>query len=138
VTDKLVLTYVDADVLIAAARGNDEIHAKAMAILDDPTRTFAASDFLRLEVLPKAVFNGYIDEANFYKTFFEAVGSWATDLPTVVGDSYEQAAKHGLSALDALHVAAAITIKADELVTAERPRSRLNTVAAIKVVTIRR
>lgn len=51
------LTFVDAGVLIAAARGGNVQAARAMEILDDPEREFAASPFLRLEVLPQAVFN---------------------------------------------------------------------------------
>jgi hypothetical protein len=51
------LIFVDAAVLIAAARGGSEQAARAMEILDDPEREFAASAFLRLEVLPQAVFN---------------------------------------------------------------------------------
>jgi hypothetical protein len=36
-------TFVDADVLIAAARGGDVQAARAMEILDDPEREFAAA-----------------------------------------------------------------------------------------------
>jgi hypothetical protein len=50
-------TFVDAGVLIAAARGGNVQAARAMEILDDPEREFAASVFLQLEVLPQAVFN---------------------------------------------------------------------------------
>lgn len=49
-------TYVDAGVLIAAARGKDDVAVKAIQILDDPDREFVSSPFLRLEVLPKAVY----------------------------------------------------------------------------------
>jgi hypothetical protein len=49
------LTFVDAGVLIAAARGGSEQAARAMEVLDDPEREFGASPFLRLEVLPQAV-----------------------------------------------------------------------------------
>ncbi len=51
----MTLTYVDAGVLIVAARGTDTLAAKALEILDDPRREFASSDLLRLEVLPQAV-----------------------------------------------------------------------------------
>jgi predicted nucleic acid-binding protein len=57
------LTFVDAGVLIAAARGGSEQAARAMEILDDPDREFAASPFLRLEVLPQATFNKRTAEA---------------------------------------------------------------------------
>jgi predicted nucleic acid-binding protein len=46
-------TFLDASVLIAAARGNDELGTRAMAILDDGDREFVASPFLKLEVLPQ-------------------------------------------------------------------------------------
>jgi predicted nucleic acid-binding protein len=57
------LTFVDAGVLIAAARGGSEQAARAMEILDDPDRELAASPFLRLEVLPQATFNERTAEA---------------------------------------------------------------------------
>ena len=37
------LTFVDAGVLIAASRGGSGQAARALEILDDPERTFAAS-----------------------------------------------------------------------------------------------
>jgi predicted nucleic acid-binding protein len=50
-------TFVDAGVLIAAATGRQPaLYRRAIAILDDPVRDFVASDFLRLEVLPKAIY----------------------------------------------------------------------------------
>jgi hypothetical protein len=36
----MTITFVDAGVLIAAARGRGEVSAQAMAILDDPDRSF--------------------------------------------------------------------------------------------------
>ena len=71
----MIITFVDAGVLIAAARGITEVSAQAMAILDDPDRSFASSEFVRLEVLPKALFNRKSDEAEFYFEFFHAVST---------------------------------------------------------------
>jgi predicted nucleic acid-binding protein len=76
-------TFVDAGVLIAAARGGNVQAARAMEIFDDPEREFAASTFLRLEVLPQAVFNKRVAEAEFYEAFFATVSHWATDLTAV-------------------------------------------------------
>lgn len=42
------LTFVDAGVLIAAARGSDDVARRAMEVLDDPDRrapNFCASEF---------------------------------------------------------------------------------------------
>lgn len=131
------VTYLDANILIAAARGKDDVYHKAMEILDDPDRVFAASEFLRLEVLPKALFNKYADEAEFYQAYFEMVEKWVEDVQDVVSHSYDQAVQHGLSAMDALHVASAIATGTTELITAERPTKPLCRVSSIKVVTVR-
>jgi hypothetical protein len=68
---------VDAGVLIAAARGRADVATHAMKILDDPDREFVASPFLKLEVLPKAVYEKRQAEVEFYETFFNAVTFWA-------------------------------------------------------------
>jgi hypothetical protein len=63
---------VDAGVLIAAARGKADVATHAMRILDDPDGEFVASPFLKLEVLPKAVYEKRQAEVEFYETFFNA------------------------------------------------------------------
>jgi hypothetical protein len=73
----LTLTFVDAGVLIAAARGTDWIALRANQALGDPNRSFVASPFLRLEILPKAMFHKRLDEVSFYGVFFAAVTHWA-------------------------------------------------------------
>ena len=47
--------FLDASVLIAAARGTDEESQKAMLVLDDPDRVFVASEFLKLEAIAPQV-----------------------------------------------------------------------------------
>ncbi len=135
-TENKTLTYVDASVLIAAARGRDDIYKRAMEILDDPHREFTASEFLRLEVLPKPLFNKLNDEAEFYTAYFETVEKWASDFQDIVKDAYNYAARYGLSALDALHVASALTVGADEFVTGEKPTKPINSVSALKIISI--
>src|SRR6188768_2523201 len=108
------VTFVDAGVLIAAARGAVDVSARAMSILDEPSRTFASSEFVRLEVLPKAVFNKKLDEAAFYSEYFRSVSHWPSDPDAVVKSAYEIGVRFGLSAMDSLHVAAALAVHADE------------------------
>jgi hypothetical protein len=48
-------TFIDASVLIAAARGLGEVASAALSALDDPEREFVSSAFIRLEVLLKPV-----------------------------------------------------------------------------------
>jgi hypothetical protein len=83
------LTFVDSDVLIAAATGRGDLARRALSILDDPERTFASSPFVELEVLPKAEFGGRTDEAEFYKAYFADVIAW----PTVSEDLTTKAKK---------------------------------------------
>ena len=130
------LTFVDAGVLIAAARGGSEQAARAMEILDDPDREFAASPFLRLEVLPQATFNKRTAEAAFYDAFFSAVSRWATDLPAITEAALTEASHCGVEAMDALHVAAAASVGADELITSEKPSRSIHRARCVRVVTI--
>lgn len=131
-----MLTYVDSGVLIAAARIDDLAHASAGAVLGDPTRTFASSDFVRLEVLPKATYHKRTAEADFYNLFFGAVQAWVDADTTLTQLALRRGAEFGLNGMDALHVAAAETAGAVELVTAERPTSPLLRVTSLHVVTI--
>jgi predicted nucleic acid-binding protein len=131
------LTFVDASVLIAAARGTDEIARRAMEILDDPTRAFASSASVRLEVLPKAVFNRRRAETDFYRAYFAKVATWAQPIERLVRNAYRDAIRSGLSAIDALHISAARLVNASELVTAERAESPLCRAQSIRVRTIR-
>src|SRR5205085_7248088 len=116
----MISTYIDAGVLITAARGVAPIAIKALEVLDDPNREFVSSVFLKLEVLPKAMYYGNEAEAEFYKTFFDAVIHWADTLDRIMQEAFREASSSGLAAMDALHVASAATLGADELVTTER------------------
>lgn len=130
------ITFVDAGVLIAAARGSARVSAEAMAILDEPGRTFASSEFVRLEVLPKALFNKKSNEAEFYTEYFKGVSHWPSSSDVVVKGAYEIGVKYGLAALDALHVAAALSIGADEFITTEKSDKPLLRVPDIRLRSI--
>ena len=41
-------TFIDANILIAAATGRDALFDRAWAMLDDPERVFFTSEFVRL------------------------------------------------------------------------------------------
>lgn len=130
------LTFIDASVLIAAARGQTEQAARALEILGDPDREFVASQFLRLEVLPRAVFNRRHAEVAFYEAFFAAVSRWVTDVDGMLNQGYRESSTLGLEAMDALHVAAAAMGGAEELITAEKPSRSLHRARAVRVVSI--
>jgi len=102
---------------------------KALQILEDPDRHFLTSPFVQLELVPKSVFYRKKLERSFYEAYFSKA-EWCYDVGGIVALAQVEAARHGLSAVDALHLSAAHIIGADEFVTTERPgkpiyRSRL-------------
>ncbi len=131
-----VRTFIDSNVLIAAARGKEDIAARAFAVLDDPDRVLITSDFIRLEVLPKARYHKQEAEAQFYDEFFEAVRHTVPASKELVEVAQKEAESAGLQAFDALHVAAACEAEADEFVTAEKPTKTVFRTRAIEVKTI--
>ena len=129
-------TYIDSGVLIAAIRGVDSIAQKALQILDDPEREFVSSMFVKLEVLPKSVYHKQSIEQEFYTTFFESVTQWVDDYENIIQAAYREACDTGINALDALHIAAAASLQADELVTTERPVKPIHRAKSMKVVSL--
>jgi predicted nucleic acid-binding protein len=132
----LVATFVDAGVLIAAACGLPEIAERAFRVLDDPERTLVSSEIVRLEVLPKPSFQKLQDQVLFYEEFFSAV-QVVPGSARLVKKAFREALQAGLSACDALHVAAARQSKCQELVTTEGPTRPLFRVQGIKVISLR-
>lgn len=132
-----IRTFVDADVLIWAARGRESLSQAAMQKLAGASREFVGSDFLRLEVIPKAAFHRQIAETAFYERYFAAVVAWVEASPSLVTHAESLATRYGLSAVDALHVAAAKAAGAVELITAERPESPLFRVQDLLITSIR-
>lgn len=65
----MIRTFIDAGVLIYAARSQGDLAERAFQILEDENREFASSIFLKLEVLPKAIYNQQSSEVKFYETF---------------------------------------------------------------------
>ena len=130
------LVFVDSGVLIAAARGKEEVSRRAMEVLDDPDVRFASSVFVKLEVLPKPLYQNKHDEVRFYKNFFDVVSVWAKLSSQLVESAYMEAVNVGLSAIDALHISAAVTAGADELVTTEKLSSPIHRSRLVSIRTI--
>jgi predicted nucleic acid-binding protein len=130
------VSFIDSGVLVTAARSVGELSEKALAILEDPEREFASSEFIKLEVIPKAVYNRQTKEAEFYETFFNSVTYWAPDLNKIVQDAYQIGGQYGLAAMDALHLAAALSLGAEEFITTEKPTKPMFRVSGINVISI--
>jgi len=130
------ITFIDSGVLVTAARGVGEDSEKALEILADSSREFASSEFIKMEVIPKAIYNRKTAEAEFYESFFSAVTYWANDIEKVIQDAYNIACQYGLAAMDALHVAAALSVGAEEFVTTEKKTKPMFRISSIKVISI--
>ncbi len=129
-------TFIDSGVLIAASRGIDAVSHTAMGVLDDPERVYVTSDLVRLEVLPKAMYNKRDVEAEFYRLFFDGVEEVVAITPTLVSQALHEASQYGLSAIDALHIAAAKSAAVEEFVTVERTTKPLFRVSGLTVTTL--
>ena len=132
----MVRTYIDSGVLIYAAKGTATASTLALPFVTDPQREYVTSDYVRLEVLPKSKFNRMVAEASFYEAFFAANAMCIAPSTTLTNLAMEQAVKHGMSGMDALHVAAAVLAGAQELVTSEISTKPIHRTELIKVISI--
>lgn len=132
----MTITFLDAGVLIVAFRGEEAVSQRALRILDDPEREFASSFFVRLEVLPKAAHFKNADEERFCQEYFKSVKHWAVPDEHLLESAFRHATEDGLNGMDALHVAAALAVRAHELVTAEKLTKSIHRTRAVAVRTI--
>lgn len=131
-----IKTFLDAGVLIVAWRGDTARKMKALTILNDSRRVFICSPYIKLELMPKAIFHRNQQEQDFYNDYFSLVAQWEEDHKAIFSEAVNIGEKFGLAAMDALHVAAAFLTAADEFITAERPASPFSRVTGIKIVSI--
>lgn len=132
----MTLTFVDSGVLIAAARGIGPVSSAATAILLDTNRQFVSSDVVRLEVMPKPVYLKRTAEADYSRAFFTSVAIWVATTPLLTERALQHASAFGLSAIDALHSAAADLAGAEEFITTERSSKPLFRVTALRIASI--
>jgi predicted nucleic acid-binding protein len=128
-----IRTFLDSGVLIAAFKGAPQLREMALQILEDPDRVFLTSPFVRLEMLPKAIFNKQVNETLFYEQFF-ARAEFVTDLTAIFNLGEKEAARSGVGSMDSLHIAAAHLLKADAFITTERPTKSIHRSSLVKVV----
>jgi predicted nucleic acid-binding protein len=102
----MIRTFCDSGVLIAAARSLDVDGQRALRFLEDPDRVFLTSPFVHLEVVPKAIFFKKRLERAFYEAYFKKA-VWFREVHKIEAVAQAEAAKAGLGAMDALHLAAA-------------------------------
>lgn len=102
----------------------------------DDGREFCTSQMVKLELLPKPLFEKRKLEVAFYQEHFEGcVGS--EPLSEVLGNEAEQiAAKYGLAGPDALQISAALRQGAGEFYTSEKPGRPMFRVRELKVISL--
>ena len=129
----MVRSFLDAGVLITAARSRDREGERALQIIESPDRVFLTSLFIRLEIVPKAVFYKKRLEQALYEEYFNTA-EWFRDTEKIAALAEREAAKEGLAAMDALHLAAAHLSRADEFITTEKPNKSIYRSSLVKVV----
>ena len=131
----MIRTYLDANTLIAAFRGDHPAADNALALLADPDRTFIASAYLRLETLRKPLFYRRENEIAFMETYFSGVSLWVPTDDALVAWALDLASQLDIGAIDALH-AAALRGEAEVFVTVERPTKPLFRVPGLNTISL--
>jgi len=109
---------------------------KALALFNEAERVFVTSDFVRLEVLPKAIYYKRQAEVAFYERFFARAAHLVRYSEPLMRQAYTEACTTGLAALDALHIVAARAGGATEFITTERSTSPLFRVSGLTITTL--
>ena len=130
-------TYVDAGVLIAAARGNGRLAARALGVLTDTAaREFVCSDYIKLEVIPKPTYEKRAAEIQFYEEFYARVRTWLSFDVQHLRQALDEACNSGLAAMDAIHVVAAAASGCEEIITSEKSTKPIHRTKLISVRSI--
>jgi hypothetical protein len=90
-----IRTCIDAHILIAAATGRSALYDRAWAMLDDLERLFLTSAFVRLEVMPKAVYVQHQDEHDVYVNFFTNLAEFVPCSDTLLTQAHREAESAG-------------------------------------------
>jgi len=133
----LLRTYIDSGVLTWAAQGVTDNAARALPFITDPGREYVTSDYVRLELIPKATFHRNHSELEFYETFFRANIRCIPTSDTLISQAMEHGCATGISGIDALHIACAVFAGAEEFITVEKTTKPIHRTKLIKVISIR-
>ena len=132
----MIRTFLDAGVFIAATRMTGVMGVKDLALFNEADRVFVTSDFVRLEVLPKAIYYKRQAEVAFYERFFARAAYIVQYSEPLIRQAYAEACTTGLAALDAFHIVAARAAGATEFITTERSTSPLFRVSGLTITTL--
>jgi hypothetical protein len=130
------LTYIDSGVLIFAAKGTTGSAALALPFLGDPNREYVTSDYVRLEILPKATFHKRTAELAFYNLFFSTTTRSIPTSPALLEYALDEACKTGIQGLDAVHIACAVFAGAEEFITSKKIDKPIHRTKLVKMISI--
>lgn len=133
--------YLDAGILILASRAVDhgagsELTKRALEELNQPDAIFLYSRIVELETLPQPTVNKFQNQVGFLKEYFRNSELVLCDAATQNVALQEACTSPGQKAADALHIACALSGKANELVTTEDRNETLPKSAALPIRTI--
>lgn len=128
--------YLDSCALLAAFRAAGVVAERVQTILDDQDRELIVSDYLKIELLPKPLFNKRDDEVEFLNFILGSAVVCVSNSSEVFDQGMKLAVKYGLSAMDALHVSAAIKAGASEFFSTEKSTKPMFRVDEIKVTSL--
>lgn len=131
-----VLTYIDTGVLILAYRGVATLSTIALSFLYDPLREYVISDYLGLELFPNSTYNRKADETQFYEEFLANANHYVPTSSTLLAFALEEGCKIGVSGIDAIHIACAVSAGAAEFITTEKRTKPMHRTTLIRVVCI--
>ena len=107
-----------------------------MGLLADPAHSFVYDPFLELEVLLLPKFHRRELEAEFHETYFK-LATCFDDLNRLFKVGRDEAYRHGIAVLDAMHIAAAHLTGCDALVTLEKPTKPMFRTTLVQVTSLR-
>jgi len=113
-------TYLDTGVLIEAASGKGAKAELALTLLGDVNRSFLSCPYLDLELLPQVILNRNRPQQRFLEAYLAGTER-IDDLNAIFRVALAEACRSAVSGMDALHVAAAHLLEADEFITTEKP-----------------
>ncbi len=125
----------DSGVLLAAWK-SAELRSAALRILEDVGREFVSSQRTKLELLPNLAFEKRPVERSFCQSYFDETVALQPLDEHLGNDAQVLGEKYGLAAVDALHIPAALRLRAEEFYASQKPGKPMLRVKEVKVASL--